>query len=375
MRLAFFSESLPPLTDGVARTYTWLAELMRLKGVDFRFYSPCAPEGGPWLGKVHAVPWLSLPLYRYYRVGLPWGPALRQDLDAFKPDLLQIAAPTPLGLAGQAYALKHGLPLVSSYHTHFTHYLPYYRLGFLEKPGWAFLRWFHNRGLRTYAPSASTAAELKAQGIRGVTLWERGLDASRFSPRFKQRQERRRWAKDDEDLLLYVGRLVADKDLRVLAEALERLRAQGRKLRCVFAGDGPLRKELEARLPLDRFPGFVHGEALSRLYASADLMVFPSRNETFGNVILEAQASGLPVLAVAAGGPGDLIQKGKNGLLARPGDAISLAKEAAQALDHPERLARLRAQGLLAVRRFHWQAVHQRLLDEHRAVIQAHRRS
>jgi phosphatidylinositol alpha 1,6-mannosyltransferase len=370
MRIAYFTESLPPLTDGVARTYTWLAAHLRAQGIEFRFYSPCAPaEPEPWGSSVKAVPYFQLPIYTYYRVGLPWGQGLTEDLDRFDPQLLQVAAPTPLGLAGQAYALRRGLPLVSSYHTHFARYLPYYGLGSLMPAGWAFLRWFHNRGLRTYAPSPSAAAELRAHGFERVALWERGLDATRFSPRYRSAAERRRWAQPREALLLYVGRLVADKDLRVLAETLERLRAQGRRLRCVFAGDGPLKAELQARLPQDHFPGFVRGDPLSRLYASADLFVFPSTNETFGNVILEAMASGLPVLAAAAGGPADLIEPGVNGLLAAPKDAADMAALAARALAQPALRRRLSAQGLATARRYDWRRVHGRLVADYRSLL------
>jgi phosphatidylinositol alpha 1,6-mannosyltransferase len=370
MRLAYFTESLPPLTDGVARTYTWLAEFLNQRGLDFRFYSPCLPsEDQPWRGRVKAMPYLRLPLYDYYRVGLPWGRQLKADLDAFKPDLVQVAVPTPLAFAGQAYALRRGLPLVSSYHTHFAHYLPYYGLGALEKPGWAFLRWFHNRGVRTYAPSPSAAGELRSRGFRHVALWERGLDATRFSPDHKSVAERARWAGPKEALLLYVGRLVADKDLRVLAECLEQMRGQGIRLRCVFAGDGPLKAELQERLPLDHFPGFVRGLALSQLYASADLFIFPSTNETFGNVVLEALASGLPVLAAASGGPADLIRSGANGMLARPKDAAHMAALAAKILKQAALRRALRAQGLVTARRYQWQAVHGRLIEDYRTLI------
>jgi phosphatidylinositol alpha 1,6-mannosyltransferase len=372
MRIAYFTESLPPLTDGVARTYTWLAEHLNSQGIDFRFYSPCAPaELEPWRGRVKAVPFFRLPVYSYYRVGWPWGQGLTQDLDAFKPEIVQVAAPTPLGLVGQAYALRRGLPLVSSYHTHFARYLPYYGLSALVPAGWAFLRWFHDRGLRTYAPSESAAAELRAHGFQRVALWERGLDSRRFSPRFRSRRERQRWAQPDEALLLYVGRLVADKDLRVLAQALTSLRQRGVRLRCVFAGDGPLKAELQAALPLDHFPGFVRGPALSRLYASADVFSFPSTNETFGNVVLEAMASGLPVVAAAAGGPADLIRSGNNGLLAQPKDAPDLARVIEGALADASLRRRLRAQGLVTARHFDWQRVHGRLVADQRAVIKA----
>jgi glycosyltransferase involved in cell wall biosynthesis len=370
MRVAYFTESLPPLTDGVARTYTWLAQALNDADVDFRFVAPvCPAEEEPWRGRVLRQASVAFPLYTYYRVGLPNPFKVFRDLDAFKPDLVQVAAPTPLGWLGIHYARRRGLPVVSSYHTHFVDYFPYYHLGFLGRPAWGLLRRFHNSTDRTYAPSASSLARLSEKGFKNLCLWERGLDAERFSPSLRSSEERARWAAEGESLVLYVGRLVADKDLRVLALALESARGQGARLRCVFAGDGPLRAELQKRLPQDHFPGFVRGQALARLYASADLFAFPSPNETFGNVVLEAMASGLPVLAVAAGGPSDLVVHGHSGWLCPPGDAEAFAR-ALERLANDWGLRRgLAAAGLGRAGGYHWRAVHGRLLDSYRQVL------
>jgi phosphatidylinositol alpha 1,6-mannosyltransferase len=363
MKVAYFTESLPPLTDGVARTYTWLAQALNEAGVDFRFVSPVMPlEAEPWRGRVLLQPSLAFPLYRYYRMAMPWPPSLFKALDEFKPDLIQVAAPTLLGWLALYYARSRGLPCVASYHTHFTDYFPYYRLGFLQRPGWAILRAFHNACARTYAPSTSCLQRLEDEGIQGLELWERGLDADHFSPYQRREEERLRWAAEDETLLLYVGRLVADKDLELLAKALHLARSQGAKLRCVFAGDGPLREALAARLPDDHFPGFVKGKALSRLYASADLFTFPSPNETFGNVVLEAMASGLAVLAVDKGGPANLVEHGRSGHLCPPGDAEAFAEALRRLVQDPGLRRSYAAHGLLSAKRYHWRQVHGRLI-------------
>ena len=370
MRVAYFTESLPPLTDGVARTYTWLAEALNDAGVDFRFVSPCLPlEAEPWRGRVLQQASVAFPLYTYYRMGLPYPPRLYRELDAFKPDLIQVASPTLLGAVGQHYARSRGLPCVASYHTHFTDYFPYYHLGFLQRAGWALLRAFHQGCVRTYAPSPSCLARLEGEGIQGVELWERGLDAERFSPYQRREEERSRWVEEDEVLALYAGRLVADKDLAVLAGALETVRARGLKLRCVFAGDGPLRAELQARLPLDHFPGFVRGKALSRLFASADIFTFPSPNETFGNVVLEAMASGLPVLAVRKGGPVDLLDHGRSGWLTPPGDAGAFAGGLERLVADGGLRQSLAAHALLSAKRYHWREVHGRLVKSYERVL------
>jgi glycosyltransferase involved in cell wall biosynthesis len=313
----------------------------------------------------------AFPLYRYYRVALPWPATLFARLDAFKPDIIQVAAPTPLSFLAQDYARRRGLPCVSSYHTHFVDYFPYYHLGFLQSAGWEFLRRFHNAGVRTYVPSPLCLERLRDLGFTNLELWERGLDAASFSPQFRDEDERRRWAGPEELLCLYAGRLVADKDVRVLAAALTLARARGMQVRCVFAGDGPLKGELRRRLPLDHFPGFVRGKALAKLYASSDLFVFPSPNETFGNVVLEAMASGLPVLAAAAGGPLDLVLDRRSGWLEKPGDAPAFAAALAALGRDPGLRRSLAAHGLARAQRYHWREVHGRLVDSYERLLTA----
>jgi phosphatidylinositol alpha 1,6-mannosyltransferase len=358
------------LTDGVARTYTWLAKALNHLDVEFLFFSPCLPEHEePWRSRVVQVPSFAFPLYRYYRVGWPNAAGLRRRLDAFKPDLIQVAAPTPLSILAQNYALKRGLPCVSSYHTHFVNYFPYYHLGFLQGAGWALLRWFHNRGQKTFVPSPSTLKALESKGFKNLEIWSRGLDTEKFSPSHKDGALRQRLAKRGETLALYVGRLVKDKDLDIFAKALRRLRSQGLKLRAAFAGDGPYRRALRRKLPKDHFLGFKHGAELSALYASADIFCFPSCNETFGNVVLEAMSSGLPVVAAASGGPMDLVNHGVNGLLSEPRNPKDFAEQiAALALNRPLR-RRLALQGLATARGHHWLDVHRDLITHCRKLV------
>lgn len=365
MRIAYFTESLPPLTDGVARTFTRLAETLNAEKADFLFFSPVLPPASdPWRGRVIQVPSFPFPLYDYYRVGIPFAPRLDSILNRFQPDLVHVASPTPLSLYGQNYAFRKKIPSVASYHTHFTHYMGYYGLGSAVKWGWRFLKWFHNRSRLTFAPSPGCAAELIQQGLRGVQIWPRGIDEKKFSPSFRNEDLRLGWKKNSEPVFLFVGRLVKEKNLSDLVQAALLLRKKGCRFRLAFAGDGPFRPYLEKFLPGDLFLGFREGAELSEIYASADLFVFPSTTETFGNVILEAFASGLPVVAVDQGGSSDLIQSGENGLLARPHDPADFARQIQTLLDQPSLRTRLKDGALATTKSYHWPTINRRLLSQ-----------
>jgi glycosyltransferase involved in cell wall biosynthesis len=371
LRIAYFTESLPPLTDGVARTYTRLAETLNRRKIDFRFFAPVKPEEkNPWRGRAQRLHSVPFPLYDYYRVSIPYLQGLNASLDHFKPDLIQVAAPTPLCLYAQNYAKHRRIPTVAGYHTHFADYFPYYGFGSLTPWGWNYTRWFYNRSLATYAPSPATARELGQRGFRNVRLWPRGVDTKKFSPRRRSAALRHKLGLGKEPLLLFVGRMVGEKDLEDLAQAAAHLRKTGFAFRVAFAGDGPLRAPLQARFPHDHFFGFLQGKALAELYASSDLFVFPSTTETFGNVVLEAFASGLPVIGADKGGSSDLVKPGVNGFLALPKSPADFARQIQRFLENPALGRRLKTGALQTAAAYEWRVINGQLIQDCQTLVQ-----
>lgn len=374
MRIAYFTETVPPITDGVTLTLSHLVETLTEQGVEFRCISAVRPDPGlEWRSRVHKVPAVPFPPYAYYKVALPLPRTLDRRLDEFAPDLVHVVNPTFLGNYGINYARRRGLPVVGSFHTHFVSYLAFYGLGGFEEIGWRILRWFYNRCAVTYAPSPTTRDELRSRGFERVALWGRGVDPRRFSPAHRSGILRRALGAESAPLVLFVGRMVREKNLDDLVEAVHLLERRGTRFKLMMVGDGPMRRELEARLPGAYFAGKVEGDALARLYASADVFLFPSSTETFGNVVLEAFASGLPVVAVASGGVRDLVQPGVNGLLAPARSPGTLADCLYQLLRDPSEARRLSAGALAMAREYRWSEVQRRLVDSYAHVVAAHR--
>ncbi len=326
MKIAYFTESFLPNTDGVSHTFSRLIETLIENQIDFRFFSPFKPDtDDAWNEKVRKITSFTFPLYKKYKLALPIFDNPGEEIDQFKPDIIHVTAPTPLSRFGIKYAEKNDIPVVASYHTHFVSYFSYYGFQSMESLGWGILRWFHNQCVMNYAPSKSAAALLKEQGIKNVGLWERGIDVEMFSPEYRSETLRRKLGAEKIPILLFVGRLVKEKDLDDLVAVDKILRADGYKYKLVVVGDGPMRQELQDKVPDINLPGYLLGRELSEMYASSDIFVFPSTTETFGNVVQEAFASGTPVIAVKAGGPGDLVLTGHNGLLAEPNNPEDFA--------------------------------------------------
>jgi phosphatidylinositol alpha 1,6-mannosyltransferase len=373
MRVALFSEVIPPIQDGVCHAMTHLSASLDEERIPYRFVSPVTPAPDlSWRDSVHKVHSLPFPGYGYYRMAVPFAPKIDAALDRFRPEILHAANPTLLGLYALSYGRRRRIPVVTSYHTHYVSYFPYYGLGRLRGLGWWLLRWFHSRCRATYVPSPSARRELETRGIPRVDLWERGVNCDRFGPRFRSDDLRRSIGADGIPVLLYVGRLVREKDLADLATAVTLLLRQGHRFKTVVVGDGPMREELRTRLPEAHFTGYLAGDDLARWYASADFFVFPSTTETFGNVILEAFASGLPVIGVEAGGSVDLITPGENGLLARRHDPFDLADKIHGILAGRVDYAGMRSGALRTVRRFDWGEINRRLIADYERVIREH---
>ena len=375
LKVVYFTESLFPLVDGVSRTLAQLFGFLERSGVDFRIYSPFVP--GPevsWSGRVRPVRYVRFPLYPDYRVSIPVAPAVWREVEAWGPDLVHVVSPTPMASRAQKWAARQGVPVVSSFHTHFVSYFRYYGAPWAEGFGWRMLRRFYARCDRVYVPTDAIIRELAEHGIANTEPWSRGIDLARFSPAHRDPALRAQaGAEGETPILLMVSRLVKEKDMADLVEMDRILRQRGNQHRLVLVGEGPMRAELQAALPDAHFAGHQEGGALARWYASGDVFVFPSTTETFGNVVLEAQASGLPPVVVDRGGPADLVAPGATGLVARSNDPADLAEKVETLLRDREARARMGMQARDAARERDWAAINGRLIQSYRTVVDQHR--
>ncbi|MBN1999235.1 glycosyltransferase family 1 protein [candidate division KSB1 bacterium] len=370
MKIAYFTEALPPVTDGVSNTLVHLIETLQSEKIDFHFYSAAKPDDRPWSDRVTKVVSVPFLLYSYYKVGLPYFDGIDSHLNEFKPDLIHVVSPTLLGIYGINMAKKRKIPVVSSYHTRFVSYFSYYKLQGLEKVGWTFLQWFYGQCAAVYAPSPSAKNELESYNINNVELWCRGINLDRFSPRYNEPALRRKIGIADETpIILFVGRLVREKDLDDVVAVNKILENRGLKFKQVFVGDGPMRSELESRLPNAYFAGYQHGDDLAKWYATADLFFFPSTTETFGNVILEAFASATPAVGVSKGGVQDIIHSGRDGFIARPNDPQDIADKVQILIENKDQRLAFAERAQKTALEYSWDTINLRLLSSYRNLV------
>ena len=373
MRIAYFTESLPPLTDGVSRTLTYLKRTLDNQNIDYMFYSPFRSRDADWRGKTYKMISTPFPLYTRYRVSLPSFHDLSDSLSKFKPDLIHICSPFLSGLAAYRLGRERNIPVVNSFHTRFISYLEYYGHRWLESFGWRYLRWFYNRGARCFVPSDTTARELRGRGFQNLELWARGVDLDTFSPRFADRTLKQRWSPDGSPVALFVGRLVAEKDIDILLEAHRILKSRNVEYHLVMVGEGPLRQRIERAAPDIVMPGHLEGEDLSRSFASADLFVFPSTTESFGNVILEAASSGIPAVGASEGGVRDLIRDGETGFLAAPKDANDFANKMEQLIINDSLRNSLAAEAFEMAAAKSWDEVNRGLIENYTRIMDSYK--
>jgi glycosyltransferase involved in cell wall biosynthesis len=328
-RVALFAGAYNHIADGVSLTLNRLVGHLEQQNVAVRVFAPTSddPDIEDHAGTLVPVPSVALPGRSDYRVSLGLTPSVRRELDAFDPTLYHIATPDILGRHAMHVAETTGVPIVASYHTHFSSYLKYYRLGLLEDMVWRYLRSFYEKCEQIYVPSTAMAEILRSRGITsGLRLWQRGVETDRFTPARRSLAWRRAHGiTDDEVVVAFVSRLVWEKGLDVYADVIERLERQGIPHRSLIVGDGPARDDLEDRLDHTLFTGYLEGTDLATAYASSDVFLFPSDTETFGNVTLEAMASGLPTVCANAVGSRDLVNDGTTGLLCPPADRDAFA--------------------------------------------------
>jgi phosphatidylinositol alpha 1,6-mannosyltransferase len=373
VRIAYVTESFPPDVNGVAHTAVRVAEHLVSRGHEPLVIAP-EPAAGLDLPDpgfsfpVVRVRSVGLPVYPGFRVGLP-GRAVRDAITSHQPDLVHLAGPFVLGASGCAVAQRLAVPVVAVYATDLPAYARSYHTGKIGQAiAWQRLRAIHNAADRNLAPCTATAADLDANGVERVWIWARGVDSVRFDPAKRCPRLRRELAPGGELIVGYVGRLAAEKRVDLLAAVSE---LPG--VRVVIVGSGPAEAAIRRAVRDAEFLGQRGGEELAAIYASFDVFVHSGPHDTFGQTLQEAAASGLPVIAPAAGGPLDLVRDGVTGFLVQPGSGAALAE--AVAILAADR-AGLAAQGKAAremVLGRSWPVMCDELIGHYEAVLRARR--
>ncbi len=319
MRVAIITENFLPKLDGVTRTLARLLEHLQTNGHQALLLGPESGMEHYAGAEIVGTTGLPLPFYPELKFNF-FRPLFMRRLNEFRPDIVHLVDPVVLGATGLAAARVLNRQVVSSYHTNLAAYCGHFGFPILTRPMWSYNRFIHNQCAVTFCPSPSTATILRKQGFERVRIWPRGVDTTLFRPQKRSESLRAAWLceranPEEKVILLYAGRISWEKNLRLLTAAYRAM--DHTRCHLVIVGNGPALKEVQqelAELPVT-FTGYLTGEALATAYASADIFAFPSTSETFGQVVLEAMASALPVAGVLSEGVRDLIEDGESGFL------------------------------------------------------------
>jgi glycosyltransferase involved in cell wall biosynthesis len=362
MRIAVVTETWPPEVNGVALTLSKLIHLLSQRRHTIQLIRPKQDKhdaGSDQVGWSEILlKGLPIPRYPQLKLGLPSKNALIKAWSHKRPDLVHIATEGPLGWSALQAAKVLRLPVTSDFRTNFASYSKHYGVGWLSKPIMAYLRKFHNRTACTMVPTQALKAQLHTLGFDNLRVVARGVDTALFHPGQRSLRLRQAWQADEHTtVLLSVGRLAAEKNLDLIVTTYQSLRQSGRAVKLVFAGDGPYRAALQAQCPDAFFMGMCSHAQLAELYASSDLFLFPSLTETFGNVTLEALASGTPVLAYDCAAATELVKDTLNGWLVQGEDPQRYVLKALEITRQASTLQNARQHTQSSIRQWDWQEI------------------
>jgi phosphatidylinositol alpha 1,6-mannosyltransferase len=367
VRVAIVAESFLPHVNGVTNSVVRTLEHLRRTGHEALVIAPDTPHGEQPADRVydgirvHRVPSWMFPKVTSLPLGLPV-PRILRVLRGFEPDVVHLASPALLGWGGVKAARRLGVPTVAVYQTDVPGFAASYGIGVTERAAWAWFRHLHRLADRTLAPSTATMDSLAAHGIPRVHHWARGVDMIGYAPSARDEALRRHWSPDAKPIVGFVGRLAPEKHVERLT-----VLAAGGDVQVVIVGDGVDRAKLQSAMPSAVFTGALYGEELAKAYASMDVFVHAGEHETFCQVVQEALASGLPVIAPDAGGPRDLVTPWRTGLL------LGVKEFEAQLPNAVAHLLKDRQRYSVAARRSilerSWPAICDELLGHYEAVL------
>lgn len=376
LRIAVVTETFPPEVNGVAMTLGRIVDGLLHRGHTVQVVRPRQAHENT-VPRERLEPVLArgipLPTYGELRFGLPSKDRLVKLWGANRPDVVHVVTEGPLGWSAVAAARQLQLPMTSSFHTNFHSYTQHYGIGLLRAPIESYLRRLHNRTLATMVPTKAMVQELTYRGYNNVKLVSRGVAIALFKPERRSQALRESWgALPDDPVVILVGRLAKEKNVGLVVAAFRAIEAKNPRAQLVFVGDGPLRKQLEEMCPKAHFAGIRKHEELATYYASADLFLFPSLTETFGNVVPEALASGLAVVSYANAAAQELITSGHTGLLVPNGDEKAFVDTAVALSLDAQRQHQLRQAAAQCVAHLAWDAVCESFESVLRDAVQQH---
>ena len=378
LRVAVVTETYPPEVNGVAMTLERIVGALQRRKHSVQLIRPRqgALDRAVLSEQFEEVlkPGIPIPGYDGLKIGLPAKRGLARLWALRRPDIVHIATEGPLGWSALVAATKLKLPVTTGFHTNFHTYSKHYGIGFLKEPIAVYLRKFHNRALATLVPTEGLRRELESYGFQNLHVVSRGVDTSLFSPSRRSPALRRAWGAGEHGIVaMYVGRMAPEKNLPLVVKAFLAMHERNAQVQLVMVGDGPERTSLARRNPQVIFTGTRSGEDLATHYASADVFLFPSLTETFGNVTLEAMASGLAVVAYEYAAARQCLVHEESGLLAPFGDSRAFVGMAAGLMNDSLRLARLRIRARAVAERIDWEGVVDEFVNVVRGVIQRHK--
>jgi glycosyltransferase involved in cell wall biosynthesis len=371
LRVALYSGNYNSVRDGANKALNRLVGHLLHRGAAVRVYSPVAPQPAfEPTGDLVPVPSVPIPMRSEYRISFGLTRPVRDDLVAFRPNVLHLAVPDFTGWQAQGLARSLGIPIVASLHTRFETYLDYYRLGFLRPLGERYLDRFYGRCDLVLTPNKILCEEITRRSDVRTSIWSRGVEASLFTPARRDPAWRRaRGYDDDQVVIAFFGRLVLEKGTEIFARIVHELRRRGHRVVPLVIGDGPERERMVAALGEAVFTGHVEGDELAEAVAGADVMVNPSVTEAFGNVNLEAMSSGLVVVGADVPVSRAMIDPGINGLLADPTSEVDFADAIERLLVDPALRARLVAHGLRAAAGYDWTQILDSVVADYQSLV------
>ena len=363
MRIAIFTETFLPATDGVVTRLCRTIEEFGRAGDEVMVFAPSNDRPDSYAGaKIYSTPGITFPHYPQIRLAPPH-PWIGKALKEFRPDVIHVVNPIIHGPGGVYFARRMKVPLVCSYHTNIAVYAPYYRLGFLVNFAKNATRYIHNKAQINLCTSSTTMEYLLEEGIKRVRVWPQGVDSRMFHPDKASGRWRAKLTDGhpEDKLLLFVGRLAPEKHIELLKVIPESLPGT----RLAIVGDGPAREYLERQLAGTRtvLTGLLQGEELAGAYASADAFLFPSTTETLGMAMNEALASGLPVLAARSGASHEVVSEGVNGILYEAGSDDALISSVKRVFSDGNSRAKMALNARAAAEERSWEKSTHTLLD------------